>query len=220
MLFDSLSKTLDEMRWSPHQRFTLEVGLIKACTIAQLRPLSEILGHMKELEGKLVFGGTLPALSTAKNRSSEQPASSTASKKASLPQSLLAPADAAKEHGDLWGMIIAAIREKKPGLASALGHGQIISVTDSEFVIGVTGSSFQVDLVGKRENKMLIEDLVAEIMSKKLSVKVQHVTSAEKQEFKAKSGKRTKPDEEDPAVQDVLRVFPTGEVIDLDHPLE
>ncbi len=220
MLFDSLSKTLDEMRWSPHQRFTLEVGLIKACTIAQLRPLSEILGHMKELEGKLAFGGALPALSTISNRISEQPIPSTASKKVSSPQSLPAPAEEGKEYGDLWGMIIAALKEKKPGLASALGHGRIISVTDSELVIGVTGSRFQVDLVGKRENKMLIEELAAEIMSKKLSVKVQHVANAGKQESKAKSEKKTKQDEEDPAVQDVLRVFPTGEVIDLDHPLE
>ena len=34
MLFDSLSKTLDEMRWSLHQRFTVEVGIIKACSLA------------------------------------------------------------------------------------------------------------------------------------------------------------------------------------------
>ena len=29
MLFDSLSRTLEEMRWSPHQRFTVEIGLDK-----------------------------------------------------------------------------------------------------------------------------------------------------------------------------------------------
>ena len=56
MLFDSLSKTLDDMRWSPHQRFTVEVGIIKACSLAPLKPLGEVLGTMKELEARLASG--------------------------------------------------------------------------------------------------------------------------------------------------------------------
>jgi DNA polymerase-3 subunit gamma/tau len=56
MLFDSLSRVLDEMRWSPHQRFTLEVGLIKACSIVPLKPLAEVIERMKDLESKLAQG--------------------------------------------------------------------------------------------------------------------------------------------------------------------
>ena len=56
LLFDSLSKTLDEMRWSPHQRFTVEMGIVKACHITPLRPLTEVLGRMKELESRLTPG--------------------------------------------------------------------------------------------------------------------------------------------------------------------
>ncbi|HYA88607.1 MAG TPA: DNA polymerase III subunit gamma/tau [Nitrospirota bacterium] len=220
MLFDSLSKTLDDMRWSPYQRFTLEVGLIKACTIADLRPLSEILGQMKELEAKLAMSAPLPAPSAAAPRISERSVRYTELSKVSAPPSQPAAAEGGSERGDLWSLIIAALKSKKPSLASALGHGRIINVTDSELVIGLTGSSFQVDLVDKRENRMLIEELAAAIMSKKLSVKVQHLADARKQEIKTKSEKKIKPEEQDPAVQDVLRVFPKGEVVEPDHPIE
>ena len=220
MLFDSLSKTLDDMRWSPHQRFTLEVGLIKACTIAELQPLSEVLGHMKELEARLARSGSMPTPSPAAHRISERPAPYTASPKTSAPSPQPVVAEGGGEHGDLWGGIVAALKSKKPSLASVLGHGRIISVTDNELVIGVTGSSFQVDLVDKRENRMLIEELATGIVGKKLSVKVQHLAGAPKQESKTKDEKKTKHEEQDPAVQDVLRVFPKGEVIELDHPSE
>jgi DNA polymerase-3 subunit gamma/tau len=221
MLFDSLSKTLDDMRWSPHQRFTLEVGLIKACTLADLRPLSEVLGHMKELEVRLTRSGSAPAPSTAGvHRISERSAPYAAAPKASASSQQAAAGGGAGEYGDLWEGIMAALRTKKPGLASALGHGRIIGISGSELVIGVAGSSFQVDLVDKRENKMLIEELVAGLMSKKLSVKVQHLAEAPKQAHKAKSEKKTKPEEQDPAVQDVLRVFPKGEVVEPDRSQE
>lgn len=220
MLFDSLSKTLDDMRWSPHQRFTLEVGLIKACTIEDLQPLSQVLGHMKELEARLARSGSVPTPSPAAHRISERTAPYTSSPKTSAPSSQPAAAEGGGAHGDLWEGIIAALKSKKPSLASVLGHGRIIGVTDSELAIGVTGSSFQVDLVDKRENRMLIEELVAGIAGKKMSVKVQHLAGAPKQESKTKGEKKTKHEEQDPAVQDVLRVFPKGEVIEPDHPSE
>jgi DNA polymerase III subunit gamma/tau len=220
MLFDSLSKTLDDMRWSPHQRFTLEVGLIKACTIEELRPLSEILGQMKDLETRLTLSGSMPGPSPVAHRTSEQSTPYTAPPKISAPLSQPVAAEEGGEHGDLWGVIITALKLKKPSLASALGHGRIISITDSELVIGVTGSRFQVDLVDKRENRMLIEELATGIISKKVSVKVQHIAEVRKQESKTKSGKKTRPEEQDPAVQDVLKVFPKGEVVELDQPEE
>jgi DNA polymerase-3 subunit gamma/tau len=61
MLFDSLSRTLEEMRWSPHQRFTLELGLVKACSVATLKPLGEVLDRMKSLEVQLGAGGQVPS---------------------------------------------------------------------------------------------------------------------------------------------------------------
>ncbi len=90
-------------------------------------------------------------------------------------------------------------------------------MTDSELVIGVSGASFQVELVEKRESRMLLEEVVAGILGKKLSVKVQPLADAPKPEARAKSQKKAGPEEQDPAIQDVLRVFPKGEVIENDH---
>ncbi|MDA8421976.1 MAG: DNA polymerase III subunit gamma/tau [Nitrospiraceae bacterium] len=218
MLFDSLSKTLDDMRWSPHQRFTLEVGLMKASAIAPLQPLSEVLGRMKELEARLARGGSLPVKSpVAAHRISEGAAPYAASPKALVPPSRQVVALGSGEYGDLWGGVISALKSKKPGLASALAHSTITSMTDSELVIGVSGASFQVELVEKRESRMLLEEVVAGILSKKLSVKVQPLADAPKPEARAKSQKKAGPEEQDPAIQDVLRVFPKGEVIENDH---
>jgi DNA polymerase-3 subunit gamma/tau len=216
MLFDSLSKTLEEMRWSPHQRFTLEVGLIKACTIAELQPLSEILGQLKELEARLARSG--PAPSTAGvHQISERSAPYAATRQASAPPVQQdAPVGEAGEHGALWERIMAALKTKKPGLASALVHGRIIGTSGNELVIGVAGSSFQVDLVDKRENRVLIEELVSGIENKTMSVKVQHLADAPKHGHKTKSEQKTKAEKQDPAVQDVLRVFPQGKVVEPD----
>ena len=83
-------------------------------------------------------------------------------------------------------------------------------------MIGVAGSSFQVDLVDKRENRVLIEELVSGIENKTMSVKVQHLADAPKHGHKTKSEHKTKAEKQDPAVQDVLRVFPQGKVVEPD----
>jgi hypothetical protein len=192
------------MRWSPHQRFTIEVGLIKACNLPPLRPLGEALGRMKELEARL---GARPAPSA--HRVGEQPAEYRARAQA-IPAPSAAQADG--EQGDSWGRIMAAVKLKKPGLASALAHSRIVEITDSQIIVGVHGSSFQLELVEKRENRGLLEELAAGILNSKLSVKIQPL--ADNPHPAASSRKKPAPPEQDPAVQDVLKVFPQGEVIE------
>ena len=46
-----------------HQRFTAEVGVIKACSLAPLKPLGEVLGRMKELEATACVRPGVPAQS-------------------------------------------------------------------------------------------------------------------------------------------------------------
>ncbi len=224
MLFDSLSKTLDDMRWSPHQRFTFEIGLIKACRLAPLQPLADVLGRMKELEARLASGKMSTAsanvASHTTERISEGPgAYATAARASAAPVSRPQPA-AAGAHDDLWSRIMAVLKSKKPGLASALSHGKIIEQTDTELVIGVQGASFQVKKAEEPENRGLIEQVAGEVLGKKVQVKVRAVEAPTKAESKVKSPKKNKPEEQDPAIQDVLRVFPEGEIIEHDHPSE
>jgi DNA polymerase-3 subunit gamma/tau len=212
MLFDSLSKTLDDMRWSPHQRFTLEIGLIRASSLEQLQPLAEVLGRMKELEARLASGKLPPASSGVPVNA--PPRINEATVSYSPVSDSAAPGGGAPD--DLWGRIMAALRLKKPGLASFLEQGRLMDVTDRAMVIGVRGS-FQLVQVEKRENLDFIEQIAGDILSRKVQLKVQSLTEAPKPEAKQKSVKKSKPNEQDPAVQDVLRVFPQGEIIERDN---
>lgn len=215
MLFDSLSRTLEDMRWSSHQRFTIEVGLIKACSLAPLEPLGEVLGKMKELEARFASGRTLtpPAVSAA-HRVSERPAEYR-TKPLAAPAQQPAPG-AEGEQGDVWGSIMTALRSKKPGLASALSHSRLIEMTENQFVVGVPGNGFQMDLLEKQENRTLIEEIAAGIMNKKLSLKVRLLPATSQAGAKT-AQKKSRPDNQDPAVQEVLKVFTQGEVIDQEN---
>ena len=214
MLFDSLSKTLDDLRWSPHQRFTLEVGLIKACNLAPLKPLAEVLAHVKEFEARLATGH----LSTAVPATgiSEPRASYTTAPTTMAPISRPVAAAGSGEHGDLWGRVMTELKSKKPGIFSALGHSRIISLTDNELVIGVQGSAFQVRKVEEQESRTIIEQVAGAILNKKVRVKVQAVEASTKLETKSKSTKKTQPDEHDAMAQDVAKLF-GGEVIESDN---
>jgi len=216
LLFDSLSKTLDDMRWSPQQRFTFEVGLIKACNLAPLKPLAEALARLTTLEARLASsqGTNAPRINRTREQSTEY------SSKAPVSSSPLMPASPPGDgHDDAWSRIMNALKSKKPSLASALAHSKLVEITDTDLVISIKGSSFQKDLVEKRENRNIIEDLAAEILNKKLQIKVQLLAEPAKHETKQKMQKKQKPEEQDPIVQDALRIF-GGEVVEPENPHE
>jgi DNA polymerase-3 subunit gamma/tau len=220
MLFDSLSKTLDDMRWSPHQRFTLEIGLIKACSLAPLQPLAEVLGRMKELEVRLASSKQPLASPTGASKRAPQgvretPLSSVQSGRPSVaPHSL--SEERSGEQSDVWDVIMKALKSKKPGLASFLEHSSLLQDTDTTLVLGVKGV-FQAGQVEKRENLDIIEQAALEVLGRKIQVKVKPLLDTPKSEVKSKILKKNKPEEQNPAIQDVLRVFPEGEVIEHDN---
>jgi len=213
MLFDSLSKTLDDLRWSPHQRFTLEVGLIKACNLTALKPLAEVLARVKELEAKLATGH----LSTAASVTgiSETRASYTTAPKTATPASQPVAPAAGEKHGDLWGKVMSALKTKKPGLASFLAHSRLMEHSDTNLVIGVQGG-FRVEQVEKPENRGIIEQIAGGILGRNVQVRVRPLTDEIKPAATSKTPVKKKPDDQDPMVQDALRIF-GGEVIEPDH---
>ncbi len=220
MLFDSLSQTLDALRWSPHQRFTLEIGLIKACQLVPLTPLSEVLGQVKALEARLGSGRVLQAQagteSAAAHRVGEGPASYTP---AARPTPSPA-AGASSQHDEWWATVLGAIKNKKPGLASALSHSRVVELTEQDLVIGVQGTAFQLDLVEKKDSRAVIAEAVGGILNKKMNIKVRQIAETAKQDLPSKSQKKSKAEDQDPAVQDVLRVFPEGKIVEPDRSRE
>ncbi len=221
MLFDSLSKTLDDMRWSPHQRFTLEIGLIKACSLAPLQPLAEVLGRIKELETRLESGKQVltvpagaPTHTTRGGRESPQSFVRPVVRSSAAP---LSPSAASGcEQGDVWGVIMKVLKSKKPGLASFLEDSTLLEDADTTLVLGVKGV-FQVSQAEKRENLDIIEQAVLEVLGRKVQVKVKPLGDTLRSVVKPKSSKKIRPEEQDPVVQDILRVFPQGEIIEHDN---
>jgi len=208
VLFDSLSKTLDDMRWSPHQRFTFEVGMIKACSRTPLKPLAEVLSHMKELEARLAGGQA--AMPAPTGRVGERPVEY-AAKKPVQPSSPPAGSTGGAP-GDIWGRVMSSLRTRRPSLASSLADSRLVDLSDEELAIVVQGNSFQLSQIEKQENREIIESIAAEILNRPVRMKVQAAT-VEKRPLKAKSPAKKKPEEHDPLVQDALRIF-GGEVID------
>jgi DNA polymerase-3 subunit gamma/tau len=218
MLFDSLSKTLDDMRWSPYQRFTFEIGLVKACNFAPLKPLAEVLSQIKELEAHIASGNRQAISSmTEVNRAQEKRIEYTAKKPTSdspepSPQATI-PQD------DVWSGILNILKRKKPSLVSVLEHSKLIDFSQSKMVIGVPGS-FQSGQVEKKDNRDCIEQAAEEVLNKKIQVMIQQLGESSPATVKPKGPAPKKLDDPDPAIQDVLRVFTQGEVIEKNPPEE
>ncbi len=212
MLFDVLSKTLDDLRWSPHQRFTLEVGLIKACNLAPLKPLSDVLAHVKELEARLTAGH--PSTAAPATGIREPRAAYTTAPKTTVPSSQPAAAGGG-EAGDLWGKVMSALKAKKPGLASFLAHSTLMELSDANLVIGVQGG-FRIEQIEKPENRGIIEQIVGGILGRNVQVRVRPLADEVKPPAAPKAPAKKKSDDQDPLVQDALRIF-GGEVIEQDR---
>jgi DNA polymerase-3 subunit gamma/tau len=212
MLFDSLSRTLEEMRWSPHQRFTLEVGLVKACSVATLKPLGEVLDRMKSLEAQLGSGGKGPVVRPEAVR--ERPAGYASSAGSAKPavQTAAEPVPAA---GDPWGKILGMLKQKKASLASVFSHSKALNSTADTLVIGIKGTSFQLEMAEKKESRDLVEQLAAEVLGKRVQVKYQLLAEEKKVPPKGPSSKKPAPEEQDPFLKDTLSIF-NGQVIETD----
>jgi DNA polymerase III subunit gamma/tau len=208
MLFDSLARTLDEMRWSPHQRFTLEVGLVKACSLAPLRPLGEVLERMRTLEARLGAGGQSDGTRSeaVRERTSGYAAPHP------VPAAVARPGSSAG-HGDPWGKILGALKQRKPNLGSALLNSRVVESLEDSLVIGIKGSSFQVELADKKESRDMIEQIAAEVLGKRVQITFQLLAADTKPATKSAAPKKTSLGEQDPFVQDALSIF-NGKIVE------
>jgi len=212
MLFDSLSRTLDEMRWSPHQRFTLEVGMVKACSLASLRPIGEVVEQLRTIETRL--GAGAPNDSTRAEAVRERPSGYAALPAHQTPASAARPATTAGQ-GDSWGRILGALKQKRPNLSPALLGSKIVEQTDDALVIGIKGSSFQVELVEKKESRELIEQLAYEVLGKRVQITFRLLAAEPAKEARPAVPKKAASAEPDLLVQDALSIF-NGQIVDPD----
>ena len=115
--------------------------------------------------------------------------------------------------GNPWGKVLAALKQSKPNLASALLNSKVVESTDEALVIGIKGSSFQVELADKKESRNMIEQIAADVLGKRIQITFRLLTTEAKQETKPAAPKQTTTEEQDPFVQDALNIF-NGKIIE------
>lgn len=211
LIFDSLSKTLDEMRWSANQRFTFEVGLIKLCSLQPLRPLGEILGRVQSLESRLGSPAALPAREAGQVRESDAPYAP-----GHRPAARTRSESGGAEGGEEWERILAAVKTTKPSLASALAHSRLLERSEDLLTIGVKGGSFNLGLAEKKENRIFIEEQAQKALGAGVKIAFRLLGADGPPAVKSSEPKKRKvPAEPDPIVQDALQIF-GGEHISAD----
>jgi DNA polymerase-3 subunit gamma/tau len=213
MLFDGLARTLDELRWSPHQRFTLEVGLVKACSLGPLKPLGEVLDHLRDLEARI---GTGTPVSTA-GRTGEQPAAYRAAPPRSVRLSGGKPA-APSGGGEGWSKVIGLVKQRRPSLAPVLEGSNVLERAEDALVIGIRGTAFHLGQVEAKDKRTLIEEAVEEVFGRKFELKFSALgTAAVRPAEGLKPAKKAEKRAPDPLEQDILSIF-NGEVIEPEEP--
>jgi hypothetical protein len=162
---------------------------------------------MRSLEARLGTGGQSddPRSEAVRERTSYYPAS----------QSVLAGTRSALSagHGDPWGKILGALKQRKPNLGSALQNSKVVESTDEALIIGIKGSSFQVELADKKESRDMIEQLAAEVLGKRVQITFRLLATETKPQPKSATPKKTSSGEQDPFVQDALSIF-NGEIVE------
>jgi len=211
LLFDSLSKTLDEMRWSAYQRFTFEVGIVKACAITSMKPIAEVLSQVQELETRLASGHAVAGQASIASEQVSQYQLQHAKKTEPSSQTI---SKVGTEN--LWGSIHAAIKTKKPSLASFLEHACLIEASEGKLVIGVYGG-FQIGQLEKPENKKHLEETASDILKQKIQITIRPLQEPPVADGKIKKTQKAAHKEPDPSLNNVLEVFTQGTVIESDQ---
>lgn len=206
LLFDSLSRTLEEMRWSPHQRFTLEIGLIKACSTADLKPLAEILDRMSELEARLAAGEAPGRPDAMRERATDYKAS----KKSTL------HTQEQKPSRDVWEKVLSIVRQKRMGLSPVLAGSRVLEAGEETLTIGIQGGSFQKEVAEKKENSDFLEQTASEVLNRPVRMTFRLLTEEKQPAKPSAQPKKTASRAADPVVKDVLDIF-GGSVVDTEN---
>jgi len=179
-LFGIFSKALDEMRWFPYPRFSLEMAIIKASNMRPVVPVDDLIGRLSGLEKRWDTGAAPGPKSRESGSIKAVPVSAIpAAASTSVPSvhrkevmettedqetAANAPLVMVKENSDmaaLWRTAIAKIHESKPSLGAYLEQGIPIGNEKGILSIGFNGgASVFINLIERQECKELILNIV------------------------------------------------------------
>lgn len=167
-----LARTRAELRWSPHPRFSLELGLLKLVYLPQLTSLEDLLRQMGEQAA-----GSHSATSTAvKPAPSPARAGGPAVAEAVTSREWRVASGSADEFA---GRLLEQIHAENPALSSFLANASVIELRGDELVVQFgEKESFYRDFVTRDESREVLCRICGKIRGAEVRLRVESSGSA------------------------------------------
>ena len=179
-LFAIFSKVLDEMKWFPYPRFSLEMAVVRGSNMRPVVPVDEILGKLAALEKRFANQtlGTNKTLGTELNSVPDEGCEGWASGSPGkeIPKQVrddeggkgefetgfphkagvgVSPSD--YNLSSLWKNILNDVHNSKPSLASYLEHGSPLGYDKGILTVGLNSSgAIFINLIERKESMDLV----------------------------------------------------------------
>ncbi len=202
LILSEMIRTEAEVRTSFSPRIALEMGLIRASLLSNLRPVGEIINRLREFEslGSAFQSASEPTAAETGGKESAEISGVTGSAELQAEQSEREPSVAEPLPGeperenlpeDLWSRILSRIDDSDPVVASKLAHAKA-EIAEGRLTLEFNGGHRLFAETLKKDIKRLYS-LVMEIdEAKKAGIKSIDITAAEKKKSKAASRKSNK----------------------------
>ncbi|MBI5378887.1 MAG: DNA polymerase III subunit gamma/tau [Nitrospirae bacterium] len=245
-LCEQLLRAEEELRWSPHQRLSLEIALVRATQVPPLASLQEVLEGVRRMGGAspsspaetehrvMPPAGPAPR-GAGRSRQGREPAPPGGPAPGPVAQeATLSPAEsgpiAPTAIGESlipqqWVEIVRQVKREKPSLGAFLEQGALLGMAKGTWTVGVP--EIHVASVNRSEHRAILERAIQERLGRAIAVKIVSLegngegqkTAREYEEENRAQRRRLLAQEarEDPLVQQALRLF-EGEVVEVRPP--
>lgn len=188
-LFGIFSDTLEEMRWFPFPRFSLEMAAVKAANIGPVVPVDDLLLRLRDMERRLTSGVNHADKNRVKpdiedgivyeriqlgediKKSGEQLAVNSKQMSDSGDQTIISRQQTAGKRDEdnnagtdlksMWSKVVGRVVERKPSLGSYIEQGVPVGVDDGVLNIGFNGgASVFINLLDRKDSKDFILEVV------------------------------------------------------------
>jgi DNA polymerase-3 subunit gamma/tau len=227
-LFTLLLKGEDELSQSVFPRIVLEITLIRMATLRPVLPIDEILRKLEgfgeieeprertrvdldkrtcETSGETEKGTAEQAVDAVASTSSQEAAGSERIEE----EAKGGPRDSTDEQ---WKGLVDFTRAKSPVLGSFLAFGSLVYVGEDKIEIGFEKDSFHFDRMAEKENRGQLESICQEYLQRKVKLAISPLGQERNSRNRLAAGEDggTKGAEENPLIQEALRIF-NGKIV-------
>ncbi|MBI5198207.1 MAG: DNA polymerase III subunit gamma/tau [Nitrospirae bacterium] len=245
-LYTLFVKALEEMRWVPTPRFSLEIAVVRAVAGSPLQSVETLIQKLQGMEQgipgerRISVPVSVPARPPLPQASAVPPAR--VSRQEERPEIAgVAPSAASSNTASLWEQVVQRVSAKKPSLGTCLETSVLREADQNSLTIEMTAGIFYMDMVKNPDHLNLIREMVRTVFGRDMQLRFGSSTSKPEAvpappapeipvkedqaaaEFESQNREKVKEEIQDafggdPIVQETLRIF-GGKVMEI-HPRE